>query len=487
MVTWVAIGFAFAGVVFWALTGVGKWSNVPDYGDAAFSYYTTWAVAHGQFACAYPPQHFAGLPVPDRPYSYIAPLYPLVAGALSALLGLGARAAFPTSLAMGPHCGNALAAMHSWAGITRVTTPTVELGFLMWIVLIAGYLSTISLASYPLGRWELVGLGVVGLSFPLLDAMIHYFHPEDALGLGLILLAIRPVVRRRWWVAGSVLGLAFVAHQLAVVVLVVVLVISPWQAKWRILAAFLLTVSAVVAPFIVLQDGGSWRNIIAGSSIPQGVRSTLVGELHLSIHTSGVIARGAPILAAFALAWVMRRRHAQLATLELTSLIIVTLGLRLVFEVNLFGYYFLALAVGLVILEVMQRRFRGTVAAWLMLEAVVYSQFDIGAYSQGGTWAMFAVSIVPMFLAAAGVCVVLLQLSRHRIEWTWLAYLVIVSATMLIGMHSKSPIVMAGPLWLWQVILVCSGLMLASEPLWRIRRVGEPAESSQVRDTSSVL
>jgi hypothetical protein len=78
-----------------------------------------------------------------------------------------------------------------------------------------------------------------------------------------------------------------------------------------------------------------------------------------------------------------------------------------VFEVNLWGYYFMAAAVLLLILDVLRRRFRVSYVAWLLL--VTYATLDGG----------------------------------------------------LATVHSFVTL----PVWLWQLILVPSALALACGPL----------------------
>ena len=61
---------------------------------------------------------------------------------------------------------------------------------------------------------------------------------------------------------------------------------------------------------------------------------------------------------------VRRLGPRSLEPVPLLSLVAVSLALRLVFEANLFTYYFMALAVTLALLEVTQGSIRRTVAAW---------------------------------------------------------------------------------------------------------------------------
>src|ERR1700690_1125650 len=56
--------------------------------DALISTYSSWSIAHGNVACAYPPGSSVFFPL-------TAPLYPLVGGALAALFRVGHGIPFP--------------------------------------------------------------------------------------------------------------------------------------------------------------------------------------------------------------------------------------------------------------------------------------------------------------------------------------------------------------------------------------------------------
>ncbi len=69
----------------------------PTEGDAAESVYSTWAIAHGQLACSYPPPSNFRFPGIADPFAFISPLYPLLTGALTAILRIGHHVGFPQS------------------------------------------------------------------------------------------------------------------------------------------------------------------------------------------------------------------------------------------------------------------------------------------------------------------------------------------------------------------------------------------------------
>ena len=65
--------------------------------------------------------------------------------------------------------------------------------------------------------------------------------------------------------------------------------------------------------------------------------------------------------------------------MPLISLVATSLALRLVFEQNIFGYYFMALCVTLVLLDVISGRIRGELVAWLALITLVSRSLGVSS------------------------------------------------------------------------------------------------------------
>ena len=135
----------------------------PAYVDAVESVYSTWAIAHGHLACAYPPgtpYHFAGV---GHPIPFIAPLWPLISGGVTALAQIGHNVPFPTSAALGPHCSTALTAMTRWSTRSEALATTMKVGYLCWFPLMAGVVAVLRASGRGRSRWEPTVLLAVGL------------------------------------------------------------------------------------------------------------------------------------------------------------------------------------------------------------------------------------------------------------------------------------------------------------------------------------
>jgi hypothetical protein len=222
-------------------------------------------------------------------------------------------------------------------------------------------------------RFELLGTWALGAIPAIASAYMQYFHPEDLLAMGLALGAIAFALRRRWVAAGICLGLACCSKQYAVLAAIPLVLATPRGARARLTAAAGGTGIVVLAPLTAVMGKGMILSL-AGRYATTMNGQTLVGQLGLHGDLRLAAARGLPLAIAAGLAVFARRRFGDelLAPVPLTALVAGSLILRLVFEVNLYSYYFLAAAVSLVALEVVGGRFRLGTVAWLVATGALY-------------------------------------------------------------------------------------------------------------------
>ena len=156
--------------------------------------------------------------------------------------------------------------------------------------------------------------------------------------------------------------------------------------------------------------------------------------------------------------------------LVLTALIAVSLSLRLVFEENLRDtYYFMALAVALVLLDAVQGRIRGAVLAWVALVTVAYDKWPLNMFG-GVTWGLGATEHLPQVLMVLGVIVIAVDAARGRVRWYLVVWLVLIVDAFATWPFPDGPLRTPLPSWFWQLLLVSTGIWLAAGPLVRFMR-----------------
>jgi hypothetical protein len=159
--------------------------------------------------------------------------------------------------------------------------------------------------------------------------------------------------------------------------------------------------------------------------------------------------------------------------------------MRLVFEEGLFGYKFLALAVMLILLDLVQGRLRGQTLAWLALVTLAFKPFRVYYYSTG--W-LYDLGIALPLAAVAVVLVVIVRDAFHKkIRWyliPWLA--VVVWAFIRWPPYRPHGLLIPLPLWYWQVILVGSGLVMAAGPFAKTMMEARRARRAPTPDPEGV-
>ncbi len=464
-----AIG-AFVGVI--ALFG-----GVTE-GDAAVGIYSTWAIAHGQLACAYPPAVYYHVPPIARPYTSITPFYPVFSGLLAALFRIGHQVAFPTTAQLGTHCTNAYDAMYRWSVASSAALRTMRLGYLSGAVLLGGVVALLRAATGARRLTEPVTMLVVATSAPVMACLFEFYHPQDLVAMGLSLASIAAALRGRWVWAGLFVGLAITTHQYALLVAAPLLVVAPASRRWRFVGATALAGVAVDLPFLIATSGRAFRAVVIGSGFTPSYGGTVLWELRLHGALFFLATRVAPIAAALVLAWWVHERLGDrvLEPLTLVSLVGASLALRLVFEENLWGYYFMALAVMVILVESVAGRVRGVVVAWLLTVTLAFDPLPTFVQTNATTLDVYARLDLPKIVVGLAALYVVVSLLRRRRPWFWLAWTVFAAFAFV-----RYPVLdtfahHSWPTWLWQTLLVPSGLALVASPLWR--RMREPVPAS---------
>ena len=461
------LGWAGASVVFamflWLLGG-------PSYPDYQESLYSTMLIAHGHFGCLFPGPHTV-LPVivaPDT--SSTGPLYPLLTGVLAWATRIGHGVAFPVAATRATHCVGAFVALRAWVWHAHAVWPTLMLGYLAWLPLMAGAIAVVRVAGLGRRGSEPTILLGVALLLPVSACLGFVFHPEYLLATGLALVAVAAVARGRWGVGGAVMALAVLAQPLAALVGAAVLGVAVSRRAWSFVAGAAVASLAVMVPLAVMTDGRAIADSLFASSRvsplsaspARSTGGTVLWELHLRGAPLFVIARVAPVLASLALGWwVARRRGGRIDAADWVALGALALMTRLVFEQNLFGYYFAPPMVALVLAEAARHRLRGDVVAWVAVVSIAFSTIPSHFAARMEPWGRFAASAETIAVAGGLAVAVAIEWRRRHVRWTHALAL----AGVLVVFHSQvffaNQFLTTLPHWLWQVILVPTGVYLA--------------------------
>jgi hypothetical protein len=282
------------------------------------------------------------------------------------------------------------------------------LAILGWVVLAVGAVMALRATGAGGGVGEVLLVVALALFPAASDTIAQTFHPQDLMSVGLICAGLAQALRRRWVWVGAAFGAAFLCKQFAVLPLLAVVAAAPgWRARARILVPLGGVVALGVVPFYLVAPVATVRAMTA--VYVEGVTlvktPTMVGVLGILEKTKLEIARDAPIVAAAALAlWARRRAGAGLlAPAPLVGLALACLATRLVFEISLLNYYFLAVGAALLLLDFTRRR--PPVASVVWIVATRFGLSPLAPYAPLNlTAALFLLSaLVPIGLGLAQV------------------------------------------------------------------------------------
>ncbi len=306
--------------------------------------------------------------------------------------------------------------------------------------------------------------------------------------MGFVLAAMACTQWDRWGLAGALIALAFLSQQYALLVAVPLLVLAPVRRRVPYVVAAAATYTVIVLPLLAVTSGRALRTVVLGSGNGPWFGFTVLGKLNLPGLAVVLLSRVLPVALAGALAWWVLRRFGAIDALRpiaLLSVIALSLGLRLVFEENLYSYYFMALAVCLVLLDVARGRIRGSLVAWLAGLTLLF--FQEWSYPLLPWFPWMQGKLSPLFVVITVTLAVTLAARRGITGWHFfLAFAVLARALVTWPAHGD-PIRFQFPLWFWQVIFVASGVALAGGPLLAELRTNKVQEEVALARTSSAV
>ena len=401
----------------------------------------------------------------------------MLSGGVAAITHIGHSVAFPSAATLGPGCDDAFVAMQRWSVHAGAVSPTTWIGCVGWIALMAGVVAWLRASGRGRCGWEPATLVVLACLPSVWNCVQLAFHPQDLLATGLALAAMACACRERWIGAGILVALAVLSQQFALLVAAPLLVLAPARRRIPYAGAALATGALVSLPLLVMTHGHALHALTLGTVRDEdSIGGTVLWELHLQDAPAVLVYRIAPIAVAVALSWWVARRlgPAALRPATLLSVMAISVGLRLVFEQNLFAYYFMALAVLVVLLDVARGYVRSSTVAWLtavvlvfcFLRGVTFGSLGLGGYVR---------SLEPLLFLAPAIALMLLQVPRGRGTRNLLPWLGVAMCALLTWPGHAPPFGLQSVAWFWQVALVVTGIMLAAGPLLADMRRGDTA------------
>ena len=231
-----------------------------------------------------------------------------------------------------------------------------------------------------------------------------------------------------------------------------------------------------------MTSGHAWRSITFGTGAFPVPGGAVLSELQLSGASFVLLTRVAPIAASIALSWWVARRLGPdaLRPATLMSVVAVSLSLRLVFEDLIVAYYFMALAVSLVLLDVVRGHIRRSTVAWLAAVAVVFCFFGGQAFNEVA-WGGSLRRLVPLLIVVPALLATLLAVLRGEGRRKLLPWLAVAACALVMWAGHVDTTDHRLVVWLWQVLLVVPGVMLAAGPLLAAMRHGATADTTTER------
>lgn len=450
---WCALGWIASTLIF---IGIIQGLGGPFVVDSEQSLDSTLAIAHGQLSCAFP----------SGP-ELIAPLYPFLSGATLAPTHLGDSVPFPSRRAFGTNCEKAFHAIDGWAGKVHILEDALRVGYLAWLSLMVGLVSLLRASGRGKRGWEPATLILVACLPPVWLTLESSFHPQDLIAMGLVLCALASALRGWWSLAGVLVVLAVLTQQFAVLAAIPLLLFSPKDRRLSYLTGAALTVAGSLVLLYVFTSSRAVGAALIGTG-----NTTTSDSLVMIFHMHGVplvfVSRLMPVILSVALAWfVVRNLGTAAEPAQLVAVVALSLTLRLVFEQNMFGYYFMALAVCLVVIDAIDGRFRGSLVAWLLMLSLTYLAGPTTTFLQLARvhWGGAAQQWMAPIVVVIGLLCVVWCLRRRSPTFDVFVWLGLVVGALLVWPPPRDPLSLHFSRMFWQVVLVSLGIALAASPL----------------------
>jgi hypothetical protein len=305
------------------------------------------------------------------------------------------------------------------------------------------------------------------------------FHPQDIVAMGFSVAAMACALRRRWIAAGILIALAFLSQQFALLIAIPLFVFAPKDRRIHFAGAAVLATALIVFPIVAVTPGNVTRELVVGTASSGGIGGTVVWNLQLRGAPLFLISRVLPPALSFLSSVIVLRRLGLKSATEptvLSAVISLSLAFRLVFEQALFGYYFMALAVALTLLAIASGHIRSSFVAWLAMVTLVYSVGPLSLAFFRESWSSGARVVLPLILICVALALILWRVLLGGPVFDLIIWAGLIVGTLVEWGIDGDPLSHPLSAWLWQVVLVLSGVCIAAGPLLeRLKLIPRPS------------
>jgi hypothetical protein len=156
-----------------------------------------------------------------------------------------------------------------------------------------------------------------------------------------------------------------------------------------------------------------------------------------------------------------------------------------VFEDNIFSYYYMALAVSLVLVDVLRGHIRQRLVAWIAMVTLIYTEPSIIVWRQ--SWDETARHWIPVIVIVVGLILIFRDVLRHAVGRDAAMWAAAVVTALIVWPVSNDPLPHQPVTWLWQVILVGIGVALAAGPLVAVIREHSTPQAKDAIEPASLI
>ena len=474
---WCAVGWLASTGVF---IGIVQAFGGPYVTDSAPSVDSTLALANGQPACAFPSST-----------QLQSPLYSFVSAGVAAADRLGRAIRFPPGPTSERHCAQDFQAINAWIGHAHTGLDLLRIGYVAWLFLLVGLILILRAGGRGRCGWEPATLIVVACLPPVWLTLESSFHPQDLVAMGLGLCAMAYGLRGRWLMSGMLVALAFFSQEFALLFAVPLLFCAPRNRRLGYMVGALVTAAAGTLFLLFVTSTQALSNALSGT-IYMSTTDTLEVTLHLHGRPQVFLSRVVPVFLAGLISWwILRRRRGGGApdATTMVALVALCLSLRLLFEQNTFGYYFMALAVALVVLDVLDGRVRSALIAWLLLLSVTYLAGNTTTFVQLARvpWGADVSQWMTPVVVVVAMVMIVSCVHRRAPTGSLLVWVALLFGAVLVWPSTRNPLsYQISSLW-WQLLFAGTAIALAVGPLVAVVRAGPGSRSVNTKSTDPSL